>query len=257
MKSKFQEIAFSFSILPLVIFSIPFILEAQPTCTHDNPCPIECNQSLTEITDTEQYFNLSISQDTQVRVTIHDFDLDDYNLYIKWEPGVYPTSEDWCAPAWIGGEESCCWVDAAEGDYYYLKVWRNSSSAVGHSTYNITVECGTFCHDELCSHPYEHCAGDCHCVDFRPQMGGCNYYDYCVNGTAANDSSIPCCEDKVTHASFPCCILNGNPSDCSDPNAIRNESVIARYDFCAPISDYDITDVCIDASFANHTWLTC
>lgn len=245
----------------IVFFSKSFFpLKGEPDCSLDNPCPISCGEEIERVGTTLDYFNLSIDGTYKdVLVKVDSVGFTDYMLIIKWEPSVIPSYQNYDCKEWTdcGGSTSCCENYPQNGNYILMVNFTDNPSCNDPTGmhYNISVFCGDLCPDEWCK-PYEQnlC---CVCTDFRPQMGGCNYYDYCVNGTAANDSSIPCCEDKVTRTPFPCCILNENPSDCSDPNATRNESVIAKYEYCAPISDYDITDVCIDASFANHTWLTC
>jgi hypothetical protein len=226
---------------------------------------------------------LTLNDYQDVIITLYNFtdnDYDtDYDLYVKWESEFCPTDTEYdCAPrfGW-GSDEACYKVNLPPGNYYIRVVFTDLADwgDLQQNTYSINITCGAFCGNgqidnfgivnEQCDknaedasapcNSYEYCDATCQCHDFRPEMAECNYYDYCVNGTSATDLTEPCCEDINTGATSQCCILNGQPSDCSDPDAVRNESVVAKWDYCA--TNYDITEVCIDADFANHTYMTC
>ncbi|MDI6826810.1 MAG: hypothetical protein QMD36_06575, partial [Candidatus Aenigmarchaeota archaeon] len=118
-------------------------------------------------------------------------------------------------------------------------------------------ECDWSVGDDPCPH-YAYCNISCQCHDFRPEMSGCDYYDYCINGTDATNPTESCCEQKPLGSgiTIECCLTGGLPSDCSSPFAVRNQNAIAKYDYCW-IEDYDITDVCIDNLYWDHWYGTC
>ena len=240
-----------------------FGVKSQGCGTLDNPCPLVCNQSYSNrVTNTEEYFNLTITEEQQVRIELTMDDDTDYDLYVKWTPNAVPTEDDFdCVQdphPGCGSMERCCWVNPPKGNYIIMVKHYDNEECSSALNYSISVTCGVFCKSDLCPNHYEYCADDCTCVDFRPRLKECQYYDYCKEGVDPTNSSEPCCKDNSTGVPFSCCILDGNPANCTDPSATRNESVIAREEYCAaPNFTYDITDVCIDWDYRDHAWQDC
>ncbi|MCX6822012.1 MAG: hypothetical protein NTW30_04515 [Candidatus Aenigmarchaeota archaeon] len=76
--------------------------------------------------------------------------------------------------------------------------------------------------------PFERCDNTCQCVDFRPNMFGCRYFDYCENGLAPNDPTTLCSSnwDYYCHT--------------EDPSLVTL-----------------IQGLCEDSTWVNHSWMTC
>jgi len=81
--------------------------------------------------------------------------------------------------------------------------------------------------DDPCQH-YEYCDLTCSCYDFRPDMAGCNYYDYCTNGHDPDNPTIPCSSNWDIY--------------CYTADSIQVDRV---------------RNICIDTAFTDHWWRTC
>jgi hypothetical protein len=283
MEKTLTRLVLGLSLIPLILLLLTFLFKTSPaqtcdTCPPPSACNINCNSTLSfRYTSTSEYFNFSIDEYTDIIVTLRineDFPgkLTDYAIYGKLGSCPSESNYDWMVDSGsLSADEQKYLVNLPPG-IYYINV--TNVEEVDPNSYNLTIECGHYCGNgivdnfgiisEQCDKnagdasapcfPYQYCNETCQCHDFRSEMTECNYYDYCVNGTNAEDPTEPCCEESPG-ITAQCCILSGQPSDCSDPNAIRNESVVAKWDYCA--TNYDITNVCIDADFRNHTWFTC
>jgi len=90
---------------------------------------------------------------------------------------------------------------------------------------NHKLEAGEQCdsRDSDCPQCYQKCDfNTCQCYDFRPQLSGCNYYDYC---SIVDGDNCDCAEDfcnATLHPTDPC--HNVLESVCGDPSKICHRS---------------------------------
>jgi len=255
--------------LSYLLFTLVSIKSDNPLCTEcpprDSSCVISCGQALLDQSEpSTQYgticFNYTLEADVDVFINMTIYG-SLRQLQVNWTSGGLP-------PTTCTDPELCCVAQKCpsdttrpRGDYYFLI---NKTQAIA-GKYNISLSCGHYCGNgqidnwfgEECDYqydllknpnpdypckPYQFCNNACDCQNVT--TGGCDYYDYCDLGQKPNNPSVSCCKDKNTGLDTNCCTI----ADCS----IINPNAIAKSEYCYN-KDYDITYVCVDTYFANHT----
>ncbi len=256
--------------LTYFLFTLVSIKSDNPACTScpptDPSCVISCNSALLSQTNpTTLYgancYNYTLPEDFDVYLNKTEYGAT-YQIQLNWTSKINPPFS--C----LTGQLCCISPQCSSKGYgsrsagnYYFKI-NKTGGFVGN--YNISLSCGHFCgngkidswYGETCDYnavnpdnpckSYQFCNNTCDCQNVT--TGGCDYYDYCDLGHEPNKPSISCCKDKSSGLDTNCCIA----ADCST----LNSNAIAKREYCWN-KDYDITYVCVDTDYRNHTIMTC
>ncbi|MEM5811679.1 MAG: PPC domain-containing protein [Candidatus Aenigmatarchaeota archaeon] len=105
-----------------------------PTPPSTSVTPITPGQTITDSTSTTRMYSLTITQRSNVTITLEMGTTVDYDLYVKWD-GTKPIKSSWdCRPYYDEGMTEQCSNTVNAGTYYFMvKHYK------GQGTYKLTV----------------------------------------------------------------------------------------------------------------------